>query len=136
MCRLSILQSPVPVKMSTTRIFTVFLIVVVTLISDIYCAPPNSSNITVKDFCIKETKIAKEKVDEIEKNPDAGTDDEEVLCYTHCVMVTLGVIDEDGAIAVEKFKKFFDGFDMECVKKIPKIENCTDLSALDDCEEE
>nr|ALR72502.1 odorant binding protein 14 [Colaphellus bowringi] len=118
--------------MSTTMKLAVFLFVVFSSVMEGYSAPSDSSNSTIKDYCIKEVEISEEKVNKFEKNPD-DTPDEDIMCYTHCILVTLGVVDDDGKIIIEKFTKIFDKYDMECVKKIPKILECTDLINLNKC---
>lgn len=60
--------------------------------------------------------------------------DEDAYCYLRCIFVSMELIDSNGELDVKKVMKEFDYFDEECLKKIPKIMECTDMAALNDCE--
>nr|APC94291.1 odorant-binding protein 18 [Pyrrhalta aenescens] len=113
-----------------------FLIALVVLASFIFggnCAPPDNANVTVKDYCIKETGVSGEKVKKME-DESLEELDEDCYCYLHCIFITLKLIDDKGNLDVTKTLKEFPDFDEECLKKVPKIMECTDIAALDDCE--
>uniref|UniRef100_A0A6P7G761 Uncharacterized protein LOC114338494 n=2 Tax=Diabrotica virgifera virgifera TaxID=50390 RepID=A0A6P7G761_DIAVI len=64
-----------------------------------YCAaaapesPP--TNVTIKDYCIKETKISPDKVKKIEEESEEEID-EQGYCYIQCIFVSMELIDSKG----------------------------------------
>nr|AQY18968.1 odorant-binding protein [Galeruca daurica] len=113
--------------------FLFSLLVIASVILDGNCAPSDNSNVTVKDFCIKETGISLQKVKQME---DESIDelDEDCYCYLHCIFISLKLIDDKGKLDVAKTLEEFPDFNEECLKKVPQIMECTDMAAFDDCE--
>ncbi|XP_072380395.1 uncharacterized protein [Diabrotica undecimpunctata] len=111
------------------------LVVVASFALEGYCAaaPEGPKNVTIKDYCIKETGISPDKVKKIEEDSEEEVD-EQGYCYVHCIFVSMDLIDSKGKLDVKKTMEAFDDMDEECLKKVPKIMECTDMAALDDCE--
>ncbi|XP_057670168.1 uncharacterized protein LOC130902229 [Diorhabda carinulata] len=113
--------------------FLFSILVIGSIILEGNCEPSENGNVTVKDFCIKETGISKEKVKQMEDESIEELD-EDCYCYLHCIFISLKLIDEKGKLDVMKTMKEFPDFNEECLKKVPQIMECTDIAALDVCE--
>lgn len=91
----------------------------------------------MEEYCLKETNFSKADLKKFEDDPDIDPS-EDYLCYSLCLLSTLGVIDENGKFDFDEFKKNLSGeagdLDEECYKKIPKITECSDMAYLDECD--
>ncbi|CAH1380573.1 unnamed protein product, partial [Tenebrio molitor] len=83
--------------------------------------------------CLKENDLAEKDIkmfDSVEDIP------ENVLCFTKCMNIKSGVLQEDGTIVidniniipgVDKLKEPKLGQLTECIKEIGKVEECSDM---------
>ncbi|CAG9861704.1 unnamed protein product [Phyllotreta striolata] len=115
--------------------FLLIVAIAACLSLEAHCDPVDKANVTVKEFCIKDTKISPEKVKQIEDD-SLEEADEEAYCYLHCLFVELELIDSKGQLNVKAVMEEFKDFDEACLKKVPKITQCTDMAALDECGED
>ncbi|KAJ8916645.1 hypothetical protein NQ315_000290 [Exocentrus adspersus] len=112
--------------------FLIFFLALSTSVFEGNCANPES-NATLSDYCIQETEITQELVDEYTSDPKKEPT-EDFYCYLHCIFTGLGLVGDDGTVDVDSFKIVFEKVDVECLKTVPKIVECTDMKALDKCD--
>ncbi|KAH1017142.1 hypothetical protein HUJ05_007847 [Dendroctonus ponderosae] len=112
---------------------TILLLVGLVMMTNAYV--PNVNN-KIRDFCIDDSGVSIEMVENLLANPEKQLIDVE-SCYVHCIFTEMGLLSENGNVEVEKFKSLKASeapyIDLTCLEEIKSIDHCNEMMILRAC---
>nr|QKV34996.1 Odorant binding protein 16 [Dendroctonus adjunctus] len=112
---------------------TILLFVALVIMTNAYVPNVNDK---IRNFCIDDSGVSVEMVENLLANPEKDLIDVE-SCYVHCIFTEMGLLSENGNVEIENFESLKASeapyIDLNCLDKIKSIDNCCEMMLLRAC---